>query len=249
MKREAWEKNWLRENGWGVGEIEELEASDEEVPVEYLVGRARFRDLILRVSEATLIPRLETEKLVDLVKQFIEKTYQQDKDWRLVEVGTGSGAIIFSLAGELLGGNFLAGEISETALIIAKENRRELGLEERVELMRADLLEGIKGEIDVLVANLPYIPLGRRESLDKSVIDYEPHLALFAGECGLDLIEKLLDAVIRRAQKPQAIFLEIDDEHCMADFKRWSSDYNWQIKKDCQGKNRYAIGYMIKERI
>ncbi len=245
IKRQAWEKNWLLKNGWTNEKIWTLEDSDDETPVEYLTGAAEFGGRIIKVNETTLIPRIETEELVRMVSEAAKKMVRagtEGKEIQIVEVGTGSGAIAVTIALNVDEVKILATDISEEALKIAEENIKNYGLTKRVQWQRANLLEGVETEeAKILVANLPYIPEGERGKLAKSVINFEPTGALFGGEDGFQIIEKLLNSVIRRARLPKMIFLEIDESHNLENFKKWPQ-YQWQIKKDWQEKNRYVIG-------
>ena len=252
LKRQAWEKNWLLQHQWTTAEIESLENKNDETPVEYLTGEASFSDLVLKVNNKTLIPRLETEKLVELIISYIkEKKIPQEKELKILEIGTGSGAIAIALGRKLnnLEQKFkiLATDVSQPALVIAKENLTEYQLTRQIELRQADLLEQLEFTPEILIANLPYVPVTRKNNLAKSVINFEPELALFAGKTGFDLIEKLLNQLIAKTAKniswplPAAIFLEIDDSHQEKNFQSWPN-YEWKILPDFKQKNRYAIG-------
>jgi release factor glutamine methyltransferase len=252
IKRQAWEKNWLLQHHWTMAEIEQLENENNEVPVEYLTGRASFSGLVLKVNRQTLIPRLETEKLVDLVVNYIEEKITKNKEVKIAEIGTGSGAIAITLGKKLakLKQKFqiLATDISKSALKVAKENISNHQLTEKIELSWANLLEQLEFPAEILIANLPYIPTTRKPLLAKSVIYFEPETALFAGKTGFDLIEKLLNQLIKKAQReknwqlPEAIFLEIDDSHQEKNFQSWP-EYHWKILTDFNQKNRYAVGW------
>lgn len=252
LKRQAWEKNWLLQHQWTTAEIENLENKNDETPVEYLTGKASFSDLVLKVNNKTLIPRLETEKLVELIISYIkEKKFPREKELKILEIGTGSGAIAIALGNKLnnLKQKFkiLATDISQQALVVAKENLTQYQLTQQIELRQADLLEQLEFTPEILIANLPYVPVTRKNNLTKSVINFEPELALFAGKTGFDLIEKLLNQLITKAKKdtlwllPTAIFLEIDDSHQEKNFQSWPN-YDWKILLDFNQKNRYAIG-------
>ncbi|MDO5561198.1 MAG: HemK family protein methyltransferase, partial [bacterium] len=199
--RQAWEKNWLMTHGWTAAQIETLIANDEQTPVEYLTGWAQFLDLQVQVTKDTLIPRLETEKLVALAVDEIAK----NKVANVWEVGTGSGAIAIALASELqkkhLATQIFASDISAAALQVASKNLRRLQLEKVVTLAQADLLDAEPKFFNqdgpwFLVANLPYLPEFRRQQMSVSVKNFEPEIALFAGADGLVLIKKLLNSVI-----------------------------------------------------
>lgn len=243
MARKAWEKNWLLKHGWSLSQIATMEKSGDETPVEYLTGAAEFCGWELAVTPATLIPRIETEKLVTLVWEYIQT--KVGGKVKILEIGTGSGAIAVAIAQALEKAKrdyeIVATEISESALKIAKENVKRYHLEKNIKLQQTDLLKNVDWTGQILIANLPYIPEKGMQNLPKSVSEFEPQTALAGGKDGLKLIKKLLNSVIRRAKLPAAIFLEIDEMHTEKDFANWSM-YKWEIMPDWQEKNRYAVG-------
>jgi release factor glutamine methyltransferase len=161
----------------------------EGIPLQYLTGRAAFRHLDLKVGPGVLIPRPETEIVVERVLARLPI------GGLAVDVGTGSGAIALSIAYERPDARVLATERAADALRWAQLNRDELGL--TVEVLPGDLLDGLspglRGTIDVVVSNPPYIAESERGMLAASVVDHEPHEALFAGHRGTALIERLAD--------------------------------------------------------
>ena len=161
-------------------------------PLQYLTGTQEFYGLSLRVTPHVLIPRPETEHLVEAVLLWAAEQ-EDDRTLRITDVGTGSGAIAIALATHLAGAAFVATDISEEALAVAKENVRTHGCSERVRLMHADLLHSVApGSFDAVVSNPPYIPLGDALTLQREVVAHEPHTALFAGDDGLDAYRRLI---------------------------------------------------------
>jgi release factor glutamine methyltransferase len=156
-------------------------------PLQYLTGVSGFRKLELRVGRGAFIPRPETELLVE------RALTRLPLGGVIVDVGTGSGAIALAAAQERRDARVYATEASHSALRWARLNRRRLGLD--VELVSGDLLEGLsqdlKGGIDVVVSNPPYVSLADSSYLPSDVRDHEPHEALFAGPVGLEVIEHL----------------------------------------------------------
>jgi release factor glutamine methyltransferase len=150
----------------------------------YLLGQREFYGRIFKVDRRALIPRPETELLVDIGRAAVARGLS-----RVVDVGTGSGAVAVSLAAET-GCPVVATDVSWDALRLARENACALGQAERVRLVQADLLAGLRGPFDLVLANLPYVPRGR--SLPRDVADFEPEVALFAGPEGTELLERLL---------------------------------------------------------
>jgi release factor glutamine methyltransferase len=155
-----------------------------DYPLPYLTGRVEFYGLELEVTPEVLIPRPETELLVDLALA--------RRPTSVVDVGTGSGCIAVALATHLPRVTIYAIEISSAALALAQRNVERHGIEERVRLMVGDVLNPRPGPVDLIVSNPPYIPTGDCASLPVSVRDHEPRLALDGGPDGLEITQRLL---------------------------------------------------------
>jgi release factor glutamine methyltransferase len=153
-------------------------------PVAYILGRKGFRRLELEVDPRVLIPRPETEHVV-------EAALKLPQGARVVDVGTGSGAIALALADERPDLRVVATDVSPGALAVARANAARLGLE--VELVEGDLLDGVSGPVDAVVSNPPYVARGTR--LAPEITRYEPLGALYAGADGLDVLRRLARAV------------------------------------------------------
>ena len=198
---------------WPVGETER-EAYRELIrrrasgePVAYIVGSRGFWSLDLRVDARVLIPRPETERVVELALAFAG-TYAHDA-WRIVDVGTGSGALALALAAELSEAVVLATDISADALEVARDNADDHGLRERVRFVRADLLASLVDRpesVDIVVSNPPYVGRHDGQALDPSVAAHEPQVALFSGDDGLDAIRRLVPQAAA-ALVPGGLFL------------------------------------------
>lgn len=176
-------------------------------PVAYLLGRKEFYGLDFAVDQRVLIPRPETELLVDLVLAQIS-----DRSGRPVvvaDVGTGSGAIAITVAVHAPEAKVYGTDISQDALEVAEENRKRLTPEAGPLFLEGDLLSPLPEPADVIVANLPYIADEEYSGLQSDVRDYEPGVALKAGVEGLDLIERLLEQLPTRVQPRGAVLLEI----------------------------------------
>ena len=152
-------------------------------PVAYIVGRRGFRGIELYVDPRVLIPRPETELLVELALE--------ERPRRLLDVGTGSGAIALAVASELPECEVVATDASAAALAVAQANAERLGLADRVELVEGTLPQGAAG-FDLIVANLPYVSEAEWPSLQPEVTEWEPREALLAGPDGLDAYRALL---------------------------------------------------------
>lgn len=156
-------------------------------PVQYILGETEFYGLTLRVTPDVLIPRPETEHLVEAVVERVGREVAV----RICDVGTGSGAIAVALAHALPRAEVTALDISAAALAVAKENASRHGVAERVRFVESDLLSAVRGEkFDVVVSNPPYVAEG--EELEAQVREFEPALALYAGETGLELYRRLI---------------------------------------------------------
>jgi release factor glutamine methyltransferase len=160
-------------------------------PIQYIVGEAEFFGLPFKVTPDVLIPRPETEHLVE---KAIELGRLRAAP-RIVDVCTGSGAIAVALAHALPTAGITATDLSEAALTIACENAKLNGVEPRIRFLQGDLLAPVAGErFDLVVANPPYVPTIERDSMAVEVRDHEPALALFAGVDGLDIYRRLISA-------------------------------------------------------
>lgn len=168
-------------------------------PLQYVTGEMPFRHIVLRCERGVLIPRPETEILVDAALEGVDAAVARgEKDVRVLEVGTGTGCIALSVASERPGTLVTATDISPRAIELAGRNREALGLEEAVDIVECDLASGVDpelmGSFAVLVSNPPYIPTRvLREEVPAEVADFEPELALDGGVDGLDVFRRLLE--------------------------------------------------------
>jgi len=167
-------------------------------PIQYITGEAEFYGLPLYVSRDVLIPRPETEHLVEKAIALAQKLRLSGANpvLRIVDVGTGSGAIAVALAHALPSAEITATDISPEALAVAKANAARHGVADRMRFLEGDLLEPVAGEqFEMVVSNPPYVPESDRATLDVEVRNYEPAQALFAGEDGLRIYHRLIPAV------------------------------------------------------
>lgn len=192
----------------------------ERIPVAYLSGKKEFFGLKIEVDENVLIPRPETEDLVEAVLEAIKKF--NGKKCNLLEVGTGSGAIAIAIAHSLKNWRekyqfddsrikIVATDISQAALAVAQENANTLGVADKIVLVKSDLLTNTNAPIDILVANLPYLCRDKRD-LYSPEINYEPAQALFADDNGCDLYVKLFQQIKKLKKQPQAVIVECEEE-------------------------------------
>ncbi len=176
-------------------------------PVAYLLGRKEFYGIEFAVDRRVLIPRPETELLVDLVLAQINARPQRQVV--VADVGTGSGAIAITVAVHAPAAKVYGIDISRDALDVAEENKRRLTPESGPLFLEGDLLKPLPEAADVIVANLPYIADEEYSGLQSDVRDYEPPLALQAGAEGLDLIKRLLGQLADKVRPDGAALLEI----------------------------------------
>jgi release factor glutamine methyltransferase len=179
-------------------------------PVQYITGQQEFFGLNLKVTPATLIPRPETEHLVEAVLHRLPR----NQSLNVLDIGTGTGAIAIALAIHLPQAQITAIDISAEALDIARENARAHNVVSRTRFLQSDLLSGLPqhertAAFDAVVSNPPYIPAGERSELHPQVRDYEPAQALFSGLHGLDIYRRLIPQA-HAALKPDGLLaLEI----------------------------------------
>ena len=217
-------------------------------PVQYVIGEWDFRHLTLKCDRRALIPRPETEELVTRVLAFLSSGGRTGGDVPLVvDVGTGTGAIILSLAQEYRGeAAFLGTDVSEDAIALAQENAAKCGLANRVKFAVADGLDDFDEPecVDVIVSNPPYIESAVCDTLDPRVRDYEPRLALDGGVSGLDFYDRYLGDALNILKPGGAVFFEIGEGQGAA-LAKLMADYGFgevKIEKDFAGHDRYASG-------
>jgi release factor glutamine methyltransferase len=186
-----------------------LNRAARKVPIPYLVGKVQFLGLDIKVAPEVLIPRPETERLVQYAREWVVGNFGALAPVHIVDVGTGSGCIALSMARILPMARVEATDISAAALKIAQDNARALGLDERVIFHHGPLLDPILEAPDLVIANLPYIADHEWTSLDDGVKWYEPDVALRGGSDGLDGIRQLLAQASDRLAAGAALFLEI----------------------------------------
>jgi len=226
-------------------------------PVAYLTGRKEFWSLDFQVAPGVLIPRPETEILVqtalEAAKIFLE-TAQKTKNrkqktaslWGL-EIGVGSGAVAVALAKELPRLHWLALDLCVAALAVARENVRRHGVLDRINLVRSDLLSGVKPRpwFALLAANLPYVPRAEWERLPKEIKDYEPPEALLGGEDGLDLIRTLIRQAPSCLLPGGFLTLEVghDQAAAVVELLQQTGEFTgWETRRDLLGIPRVVLG-------
>jgi release factor glutamine methyltransferase len=182
-----------------------LHAREERVPLAYLRGTQEFYGFSFRVSPAVLIPRPETELLVDFALERLQGIAHP----RFIDVGTGSGCIAISVLKSLPQATALAVDLSKAALALAQENAVALGVQDRLTLVQGNLLTGVQERVHLVLSNPPYIPTAEIPTLQPEVQCHEPHLALDGGGDGLVLIRELLAQAWRNLEQEGWIVLEV----------------------------------------
>jgi release factor glutamine methyltransferase len=187
-----------------LGPLRELvKRRSEGEPLQHLLGTVEFCGLTFLCDKRAMVPRPETEQLVELVESKIE-----NRESRIVDVGTGSGVIALSLAAKFPEAKILAVDVSDDALALAQENAARLNLGSRVRFLKSRLLENVEGVFDLIVANLPYISTQERHTLSREVL-HDPEVALFAGTEGDELVRDLIAEAPSRLGPGGMLALEI----------------------------------------
>lgn len=226
-------------------------------PLQHIIGDTSFRGFIIKCDRRALIPRPETESLVDMARERLKGI---DNPF-IVEIGTGSGCISISCAKEIENAKVLACDISDDALSLAKENAEINELKSsQLTFAKGDLLNAVSAEvkaaagltadqkIDCLIANLPYIPDSEKGKLQPEVDKFDPEIALYGGPDGLDLVRKLLQQTQNQLNANASILLEIGSEQAEI-LKDEAQNYPWLefsgIHKDYNDNIRF-VSYKAK---
>lgn len=221
-----------------------LERLLTQEPLAHILGYEWFYGYKFKVNEDVLIPRPETEELVANVLAEYDAYFANEKV-TLIDVGTGSGAIAISLAKEEANLTVFASDISKEAIVVAKENAKKL--EANVEFLCGDMLQpfidkGIK--VDILVSNPPYIP--SEEEMEKSVVDFEPHVALFGGNDGLKFYRMIFENAHKVIKDKAILAFEMgynQKEAMEKEARKYFPDDRMETVKDINGKNRMFFIY------
>jgi release factor glutamine methyltransferase len=208
--------------------------SVQREPVAYILGRRHFRRLEMAVDRRALIPRPETELLVEVALRLPSGS-------RVLEVGTGSGAVALALKEERPDLCVSASDISEDALSLARSNGERLGLD--VRWLRADLLAGVPDEFDVVLSNPPYVPDGDRATLAPEILRHEPSSALFGGPDGLEVIRRLTSQVGKRMSvRTFALEVGATQAHAVGELMRVAGFPAVRAELDLAGIERVVVG-------
>ncbi len=206
-------------------------------PLQHLLGTVEFCGITFVCDQRAIVPRPETEELVELLESRIE-----NRESRIVDIGTGSGVIALTLAAKFPETKVYALDVSEDALALARSNAERLGLTERVHFFKSDLLQNISERFDLIVANLPYISVQDRQSLSSEVL-YDPTIALFGGTRGDELIRDLIEQAPPHLQPNGLVALEIGmgQSEPLREFLAQKNFHDIESKKDYSGTPRFLF--------
>ena len=209
----------------------------ENNPIQYVIGNVNFYGNIFRVNKNVLIPRFETEELVENTINLINEYFNYPIS--IIDLGCGSGCIGISLKKKLNNANVTLLDISKDALDVAKENTNVLNTD--VSFIQSDMWNNVEGKFDVIISNPPYIR--NDEEIEDIVRDNEPHLALYGGVDGLDLYRKIRKDLLNHVNNRFLVALEIGDMQNDAVTNIFSDIDGVSIisKKDLQGRDRMVF--------
>ena len=215
-------------------------------PLAYITGFKEFWNLTVEVSPDVLIPRPETELLVESVLEWFP---DKDASPHVIDVCTGSGCLAVAIASERPRAQLTVTDISEPALAVARRNAARLGVANRVRSIPADLMEGVGGAFDVIVSNPPYVPEGDRPGLQPEVRDFEPTVALFGGADGLDVVRSLVAQSVLKLKPGGVLMFEFGagQEASVSELIGQTPGLTLvEIKRDLQGLPRAAIARSVR---
>lgn len=221
-----------------------LARNNNNQPIQYVKGYVEFYKLKFKVTPDTLIPRPETELLVDEVLKLVCDSFV------VLDLGTGAGNIAISVAKNAPDVKIIATDVSQKALEVAKQNAKLHGVEDRIQFIHSNLLSKLPYTLYpipytlIIVTNLPYIPTARIPYLDSSVKDFEPHVALDGGEDGFELYRKLFQQIKDKKWLPKLIIGEIDYTHgelAINEAQKYFPEAKIEVKKDLTYKQRVLL--------
>ncbi len=209
------------------------------VPLQHLIGEVTFFGLRFRVRRDALIPRGETEELLDRTLRLVPR----DRDVRCLDLGTGSGVLAVCLARYLPRASVVAIDVSAAALDLARDNAALNGVEDRVTFLESDWFSSVSGRFDLIVSNPPYVATAAIDGLAPEVRDHEPRVALDGGPDGTAQIQTLVAAAGEYLENGGRLLLEIGHGHGEA-VARWLDEAGLcevAIERDLAGFERFAV--------
>ncbi|QAA80675.1 peptide chain release factor N(5)-glutamine methyltransferase [Aequorivita sp. H23M31] len=227
---------------------------EKEEPIQYIIGESEFYGMIFKVNNSTLIPRPETEELVEWI---ISENNYEDRNipiLKILDIGTGSGCIAISLAKNLMNSEITAVDISEDALKVAQENARKNNVE--VNFLQMNILESdifsystrtFEDKYDIIVSNPPYVRELEKSEMHPNVLNYEPETALFVKDDEPLLFYKTISALAKNSLKQNGkLYFEINEQYGreLLEFLKGEGFINIEIRKDIYGKDRMVKSNM-----
>lgn len=220
----------------------------QRMPLAYILGEQPFCNLTLKVDRRVMIPRSETEQLVELTAKLLKRL--DDKNLMLADIGTGSGAIALALVSKLRGAMAVGIDISSEALEAAEENAKRLGLTKFCVFLQGDLTEPLEAifppaTFDAIIANLPYVADDQWELLEPEVRHYEPEMALRGGRDGLEVIRRFIQRPLERLLAPRGfIALEVGAGQA-AVVQNLLERKGWRVsvERDLSGWERFVLAW------
>ena len=212
---------------------------NEDTPLSHLVGFDYFYDRKFKVTKDVLSPRMETEELIYKVIEYIKKSKKDS--FRILDLCTGSGIIAITLKKEIVEKytEIVASDICEKALSIAIENANNNNA--NITFIKSDLFDNISGKFDLIISNPPYISYKDKITIKDSVLNYDPHLALFAEEDGIYFYRKIIENAVQYLSKDGVIFFEIgyDQKEKIFELGK-NNNFITTVYKDINGRDRIA---------
>ena len=233
------EAEWERLESW-------LGRRNAGEPIQYITGRAAFRDLDLSVDRSVLIPRPETEGLVEAVLRVLRAEAPRWTAPRVLDLGTGSGAVALAIASECPAARVTATDASVAALEVARANAAALGLESRVEFLHGNWFAAIGAEdrFEVVLSNPPYVATGEWKDLPQEVRAFEPHVALFSGPSGLEAQREIVDEAPRHLVADGLLALELAEQRAEEVAGWFAGAHEWSevaLHDDLAGRPRVLL--------
>lgn len=218
--------------------MEDIKRRSSHVPLQHILGYQEFMGLRFRVTEDVLIPRQDTETLVEEVMRVLHD------GWHILDLCTGSGCILLSLIRYSNHCKGTGSDLSEAALAVARDNAQRLGVE--ADFVRSDLFENITEKYEVIVSNPPYIPTGEIPGLMEEVRDHDPLTALDGGEDGLFFYKKIISQAGRYLYPGGMLFFEIgaDQGKAVSELMKAAGYQEVKVSQDLSGLDRVACGVM-----
>lgn len=247
MKNERWEIDWLLRDKYRnkktaefFKDIEKLEKGE---PINYLIGWKPFLNCKIDLRFQPLSPRLETEYWVERVIKTIRPSFAKATEGRVLDLCAGSGCIGVAVLKNSKNTRVVFGELDKNLIQQIRINLKLNKISrKRYQLVQSNLFKGIKGKFDFILTNPPYVALERKNKVEKSVLQYEPHLALFGGQDGLFLIKKILKQAPKYLNENGQIWLEFDSfqKPAINQLLKQLQYKNWEFYKDQFGKWRFV---------